>query len=185
MQDLWARIIAWFINNKVPPHAFALAPGVTEQDIRRAEVQMQLDFPPDLRASYLLHNGSKERWIFQQGFLLALDDVVDAHFFKSDALRTAAFENCRANPKGAIKREFWNARWIPITDNGTGDHICVDMDPANGGNKGQIIATNHETGPIAVLADSFREWLTTFATDLELGKYQYDEKSFVIRKRCD
>ena len=46
----------------------------------------------------------------------------------------------------------------------------LDLDPAEGGVRGQIIEFSHEVGPCAVLARSWSEWLAGIADRYESGE---------------
>jgi cell wall assembly regulator SMI1 len=65
----------------------------------------------------------------------------------------------RGSPDGPIGDDWWNSRWVPLTENECGDMICLDFAPAPGGIVGQVIDWWHEQGPTRVLAPSFEEWL--------------------------
>ena len=57
MQTIWDRIEAWLKIN-APEMMNHLLPGVTEQDIRKAEAIFDLALPEEVKASYRIHNGS-------------------------------------------------------------------------------------------------------------------------------
>lgn len=58
-----------------------------------------------------------------------------------------------------VKKVWWDAKWIPFTHDGGGNSVCIDMSPASGGTKGQIIKFDHDYGARKVIANSFVEWL--------------------------
>jgi cell wall assembly regulator SMI1 len=70
-----------------------------------------------------------------------------------------------------IQPVWWHQRWIPIGRDRAGNLCCLDLVPASGGSVGQVIDRDHEAGPSRVLASSFLEVLSTFASDLEAGAY--------------
>ena len=76
-----------------------------------------------------------------------------------------------SNPSGPIRTDWWNTKWIPFVDNEQGDQLCVDLNPAKGGKKGQVIDWWHEKGAYKVVADSVGEWLAAVAKDLEKGTF--------------
>jgi cell wall assembly regulator SMI1 len=93
----------------------------------------------------------------------------------NDLLQGGDFRDAKGNPEAGIKDDWWNARWIPLTYDGSGNHDCLDLDPAPGGNVGQIIGMWHDDAHRALLAPSFTEWLKAFADDLEAGEYVISE----------
>jgi cell wall assembly regulator SMI1 len=60
--------------------------------------------------------------------------------------------------------------------------MCIDMDPAQGGQVGQVIDTSNEVGPLRVLAIGFREYLSQYVDDLGAGKFWYDMNSGMVRR---
>src|SRR4051794_7226397 len=84
-------------------------------------------------------------------------------------------EDEAAPDSGPFKSVQWNRQWVPFSHSGSGDHDCIDMDPGQEGKAGQVIDFSHEEGPLGVTAWSLREWLLSFADDLERGVYQYEK----------
>jgi cell wall assembly regulator SMI1 len=80
-----------------------------------------------------------------------------------------------AEPDDGIKSNWWNPAWIPFTYNGAGDHLCLDLDPADGGAYAQIIRMWHDGVERTLENTSFTEWLTTYTEDLEQGRYSFEE----------
>ena len=73
-----------------------------------------------------------------------------------------------------------NILWIPITYDGSGNHYCVDMDPAPDGTSGQIITMWHDGGERELMADSFTDWLTRLADEYERGEWVYSEDDWGV-----
>jgi cell wall assembly regulator SMI1 len=63
----------------------------------------------------------------------------------------------------------------------------LDLDPAEGGTKGQIIYQFHDDLFRSVEACSFREWMELYVTDLENGKYRVtrDQEGWPQMERTD
>jgi cell wall assembly regulator SMI1 len=181
MKELWDRIEAWFRGN-VPPDYYSFADGATELQIREAEAKLKIRLPTNLRNSYLVHNGSDWKGIFGYHYLASLDELVHQSTMMRDVVAAGYCEGYNSTPSGPIKPMCWNTLWLPFAITGAGDCICVDMDPAVGGNLGQVIETNHEIGPVKVLAIGFREWLSEFAYALEAGDFESDEQLEMIRR---
>ncbi len=174
IKDGWKRIAHWYEAN-VPKDQFSLADGASAEDVAAAEEQLGLRFPPELAASYRLHNGSRGRAVFLYGYpLLSLKEIVEQWGFWRKIIQDGALGGEPECPE-AIKKVWWNVRWIPFTHNGGGDHHCVDLDPAESGTAGQVIQFNHEVGAHSVLGPDFGTFLSNFARDLEGGRYRFDE----------
>lgn len=61
------------------------------------------------------------------------------------------------------------------THDGAGNHDCLDLSPAAGGNVGQIISMWHDGDARELLAPSFQTWLQTYVEGLESGRLVYAE----------
>lgn len=202
IQELWNAIEAWYRGN-VPdeqivadfisrsgdagamPWDYDASEisifGAPASEPTLAEVESLLGFPlpSDLRETYLIHDGSEKNWILEFGSLLSLDGVAEQWTMMRDAM--VHFEGEVSSPTGPIKPVHWSTGWIPITDNGGGDPVCVDCDPAPGGTVGQIIKFNHEVGPEYVIAPSLHAWLDQLVDDFASGAIVYDECSIFRR----
>ena len=139
MRDVWLRIEA-VLRKTCPSLLASLAPGVSAEEIAAAEDRLGLSLPDDVRKSYSVHNGSGDEGILPQSayrrvigvVVLSLDEVVR----HSQMWRDFHFDNSnhrRARPEGPIRQNWWNTRWVPLTWDGGGDHLCLDFDPAPGG----------------------------------------------------
>jgi cell wall assembly regulator SMI1 len=80
-----------------------------------------------------------------------------------------------------VKATWWNPFRLPLTDNGGGDPVTLDLDPAEDGDNGQILRFNHEVGPIKVIAGNFGEWLERVASDLESGELAYSDMELQVQ----
>ena len=99
-----------------------------------------------------------------------------------ELLDEGAFEGDTGEPASGIKADWWNAKWIPITHDGSGNHLCLDLDPAPGGKMGQIITMWHDEGSRSVVTGSLTDWLTQLAEGYENGEWVYsDEYGAVVR----
>jgi cell wall assembly regulator SMI1 len=191
MKRLWQRIERWFADN-VDSSRFSVPDGATQEDIERAEAALGIGLPSDVRKSYLLHDGSNRIWLWPNGYLMPLfppahlskrkqrqfRPVVASWQNRFDILESGGWDDlgCESNPVGPIRTDHWHVRWIPILDNYCGDAVCVDLAPAKGGKRGQIIEWDHEVGATQVLAEGFREFLEQIANQLEGGSLRFVDK---------
>jgi cell wall assembly regulator SMI1 len=68
---------------------------------------------------------------------------------------------------------WWNVAWIPLTEDGNGNHHFLDLTPLNAG---RILRFSEWHEPEwSVVAPSFRAWLAGFADDLERGAYDVED----------
>lgn len=177
--DSWKRMGKWLKRNA--PDWKPMCKKASQSQIAKAQDEMGIIFPDDLKESYGCHNGSDEDGgIFPvpDGIsfqLLPLDQVVlDWHAWK-DLIDKDEFNGREPKSDKGIRSDWWNIGWIPFAGNGGGDFLCVDSVPDDSGTCGQVITMNHESGEHRLVATSFREWLSSFADDLEAGKFEYEE----------
>jgi len=179
----WKRIRLWLGNIKPLDY---LPEGVSPADISRAEAILGFNLPKELKSLYKTHNGTNGIWLCEYGCLMPLispprlyrrkrllvPTVCEKVSAMGSLLRSGAFDpKSRSQPNGPIKTDWWSLKWLPITDNKQGDHVCIDLDPAKGGRKGQVINWWHERGATQVLSMSIAKWLETVANDLESGEW--------------
>ncbi|SDJ13814.1 hypothetical protein [Nonomuraea jiangxiensis] len=109
----WRRIERWLRENAPRTYRTLGAPGKA-RTIAVAESQMGVDFPDDLRASLLRHNGSHGAWAF--GFGFGFDGAINLGTREiRDAWRwMCSWERTDFGTDPSI--EHWNGRMIPYLD---------------------------------------------------------------------
>ncbi len=177
----WQRIAKWYSDNT--PSGLPLATGASTERIDAFEKVLGQPLPKDVRDSYLIHNGTGGRFLLYFGELMTLDDIERmwrryGEWQKND--KYGIGDDWKTSAKGPIKPLWWNASRVPLTDNGGGDPVFLDLDPAKGGQIGQLLKYSHETGPAFVLAPSLSNWVAEIAGDLERGKYVYCEDAETV-----
>lgn len=177
METIWRRIEAWLAAN-APELLGSLNGGATSRELQETEAFLGVELPEDVRASFRIHNGQRD---VAAGFIdgwemLALERVRDEWRVWKELLDSGDFDGIASEPDGPIRSDWWNPKWIPLTYSGSGDHHCLDLSPAAGGTTGQIIVMWHDDPRRPLIAASFREWLQTFADDLDAGRYVYSKE---------
>ena len=178
METIWNRIETWLAIH-APEILDSLQPGATTQAINKAEAFLASKLPEDVKASYRLHNGQSEsgHGLIDAWEFLSLERMRDEWQIWKDLLDAGEFDGTKSAPVGSIQSDWWNPNRIPLTYSGSGDHHCLDLDPAPGGQVGQIIIMWHDGEHREVIASSFKDWLRQFATDLEGGKYIFSKEA--------
>jgi len=171
VDEVWDRIMAWLRIN-APEVLDNLRSGAMQDDIRATEAALGVVFPNDVTASYLLHDG--------QGYyspplmgswqLLSLASIVNQWEIMRD-IPLDEEPHDADDPNNPVRPDWWNPRWVPVAYDGGGDLCCVDLDPAPNGIAGQMTIFWHTDEERERLALSFRDWLSSYADDLEQGKY--------------
>jgi cell wall assembly regulator SMI1 len=158
MKAVWKRIHTWLDAN-APKGYGRLRPGASAEAIRAAEAAMGLKLPPDVKASWRIHDGQGKEpgLIGGEGWcLLSLKEVVKSwRRWSRHNLKYASF--------------------VPIACGGAGDYIFVDLGPKTKKPGRLIVQRSDRDGPDPV-ARSFRSWLEDFAEKLEDDEFMYSEQ---------
>jgi cell wall assembly regulator SMI1 len=192
VQDIWRGIEAWLSN--YAPHTWQkLRPGASEWEIQKAEATLGVTLPDTFKASYRIHDGgfvmnlvtemtifSLEQALAEWHMFMELDDMgtwinAGTPYYFTERVIHSGWQS------RSIQPVWWDYHWIPFGRDRAGNHCCLDLHPADGGEVGQIIDRDHEAGPSRVLAPSFLEVLSTFANDLEAGRYVDTQTGLIIR----
>lgn len=167
VESSWRRIDAW-LARVAPGLAGRMNPGASPGGIAEAEKGLGMELPEAVRASYLVHDGSGVMALFPQGDYLSLRQMLD-EYARWKCLVEEGLGDEGGDPEGPIQKVHCHPRWIPITDFRSGDHLMIDLAPAEGGKVGQLINFSHETGPEDVVAPGLAEYLAHLADGLEAG----------------
>src|SRR5579862_9494958 len=184
VETSWQRIEAW-LQAHAPTLAEQLPPGVSDEELAQAEAEMGgLTLPADFKASYRRHNGwGASRMFLGRLTLYSLAGVVGTWQMMHDLLMGGDFDRgldwkhlpLHFELADPICPVWWHLGWIPFAGNGSGEEWSIDLAPAPGGQVGQVIDWEHESGPGQVHNTSLEALLAAFAAALEAGHYQYTE----------
>lgn len=185
MQELWNRLETYFAKH-APKVLESLNAPATDDEISRAEAEMELQMPEDVRVSLRIHDGQRElqkdapaiipaeyseakgTTIATFGELLPLQRVVSATINAKQSMPVQEWLEM-FQYSGPVRRDgMW--RWLVIVDPGTGDQLALDLNPAPGGNVGQVISISQDPG-LAVVASSYRAWFEQLVERYESGRY--------------
>jgi cell wall assembly regulator SMI1 len=178
MEEIWTRIDAWLKVN-APKLFDTLQPGASDSQIQALENALSIQLPEDVKVSYRIHNGqsgSAPGLIPEAQEFLSLERIREEWQVWKGLLDEGSLLG-GSEPELGIRTDWWNAKWIPLTWDGNGNNFCLDLDPADGGNVGQIISMFHDEEYRELLAPSFRSWMEAYAAKLESGNYVFSEKS--------
>jgi cell wall assembly regulator SMI1 len=177
MEDIWQRIDTW-LETHAPQVFQTLQPGASEAQILAAETALGVQFPEDVRRSYGLHNGQQDYTygLCEGREFLSLERIQQEWQVWKSLLDGGDFEGSSGDSEAGIRSDWWNPQWIPLTYDGAGNHDCLDLDPADGGSRGQIIAFWHDASDRTLVAPSFRTWWERYAEDLEAGLLVFSEE---------
>ena len=180
MKDSWIKIKAWLTNNH-PEVIPTLNAGASPSDINELELNIGTSMPDDFKEFYSIHNGQAYTHLrlFDGDILLSTSDII-AEWKQWKEVFPSINKDCIeqfgspavSNPDPGIKNDWWNLLWIPITANGCGDNYCIDLDPTEEGQKGQIIRMWHDDPQRELVSASFRQWISDYIRDLHNNTYE-------------
>jgi len=179
VNGLWRRFENWLCEHTPVFCRWPLAPGASEKDLQAFERTIGAELPADVRQSYLRHNGSagvRLLSVVGEGKWVTLKEAARQwKFFQSirPDLEAAGFLN---TPLGPMKEVHISPGWIPISDNSGGDHLCIDLDPAEGGTVGQLFSYWHEYGAWRLVAPSFTAFLERLLKHLAGERYAINDQ---------
>lgn len=177
MASVWAELERLLDEEPWPPE---LGPPAKEADIARCERRIGLRFPPELRDSYLRHNGGE----LPDGVgLVDLDEVETIWRVHTDP------DNPIDDLTDDGRVRLHRAARIPFArlpqdclDDGDFGHLWVDLKPGPRGRFGQVIAEGD--GFCYVLADGFGDFLDYLRALVESGRTVADpEYGFGVKDR--
>ncbi|MCC7423874.1 MAG: ankyrin repeat domain-containing protein [Planctomycetaceae bacterium] len=154
--------------------AAGLRKPALESQLAELERKVGLALPRELREAYLTFNGQKSGGyeIFpapdpdeERFFWLSVAEVASEWQVFQDVSEADGNPPRSADP--GVRESWWHKGWLPFVSNGGGDVICIDMAPAKGGSKGQVIIVSHESAPRRRLANSFLEFLDATVESIE------------------
>ena len=183
-----ARLDAWY-GSHLPRDRYRFNPPASDADIEALDHLVGFRMPRAWRQLYRWHDGENDdRLGHIYGLpLLPLQQVADQ--WRSWTRVLADFAGDRyaiaggAWPEGAVDPAYINRAWIPLTHDGSGNHIGIDFDPWPRGRVGQVILYGRDEDVKAVLAESLGTFLGWIADLLESGNFRLDEERGAPRLR--
>ncbi len=163
MKKQWEQLEAW-LKTSNPALLDDLNPPASDAKIQALEKKIRVTLPTDFVECLKVHDGQRGQaeCLFQSSEFLSSERILDEWTIWKDLWDRGDFDDADARPEPGIQSTWWNPKWIPFTYNGTGDHLCLDLDPAPNGQTGQIITLWHDDGSRNKKANSFSQWFTEF-----------------------
>ncbi|MFF9276634.1 SMI1/KNR4 family protein [Streptomyces griseosporeus] len=170
VEESWARIAAWLARH-APVSRARLRPPAAVEEIRAAERELGLMFPPDLVASLRCHDGTEPGEgapeLAYYGPAARVADIVR---------HTAMLRDIGTDRDGLDGDEdelgaYWRQEWLLITlgaDGQASDGLFLTGRP--GPNQGRVGHSRTEDAPVFTPWSSLRHLLADFAEALEEGR---------------
>ncbi|KVO63756.1 hypothetical protein WT66_12150 [Burkholderia stagnalis] len=156
----WSRLDAW--RRTLPADAPEPFRGpASDEDLRALEAGLGVALPAAWRESLRLHDGQEAGRTepFAGETLLSARQILVQWSIWHDLVARGDLADCEGEPEPGIRGDWYNLKWIPLTHNGSGDHLCIDLDPDEGGRIGQVIRVWHDSPEREHVAESVGEWL--------------------------
>ena len=166
--------IARSVAARMPESGPLFASPATAAAVAQTEAALGFSLPDDVRALYELADGQADGPSLLNAFsLMSLAEMVEAAAFLNDFFPDGYNEenpdHAPIEPDAGIKPTWWSPYWVPLMTNDGGDYYCADLDPADGGTVGQIIAYFHDEIFRLHIASSVASLLHMVAEGLEDG----------------
>jgi cell wall assembly regulator SMI1 len=176
-----ARLDAWYADH-LPPDQYKFNQPATDVALDAFEREIGIKLPQSYRQLYRWHDGENDD---RRGHIYGLPLL---------SLKAAGFQWQSWNrvlgelggdryeipggswPKDAVDPAYINPRWVPLTHDGSGNHIGLDFDPWPNGRIGQVIIFGRDEDVKCVLAESLGKFLEWIASLLESGNVRLDEE---------
>ncbi len=177
-----------YLKNNYPQVFTTFNTGATQMYLDYLESIIGLKMPEDFKSFYSHHNGQSEYMsLFNGDSLLDIKNIIRewkaweeiTPKMEEDSLKEYGVI-IESSPDLGVKSNWWNKAWIPITWNGCGDSYCIDLDPTEDGNLGQIIRMCHDDASRELVATSFNDWIEKYVEDLEKDNYEFSDSIGVI-----
>ena len=177
----WKRIERW-LESHAPKLRCQLLEPVSDEIMDELETTMSITLPLDVIDLYRVHNGQYMGKLDGDWQILPMEAMIVQWGVQKRMREQGAFHHATATSIGPVRPVWWSDKWIPFGYNGTGDLRCIDLDPMDGAQVGQIVAYWHNRPEREWLAGSLSEWFERFADDLEAGRYVV-ESELILRRR--
>ncbi len=174
-----ARLDAWY-EAHLAPDKYVFNSPATDAQIDEFGRLVGLQLPRSYRALYRWHDGEEDdRWGHIYGLPLVSLRRAASDWVQWNKSLAALGGNpymfpSASWPQGAVDPAYINRFRIPLTQDGSSNHIGLDFDPWPGGRVGQVIIYGRDEDVKAVLAPSLGAFLSWIADLLEGGNFRLD-----------
>ena len=179
------QIFSDWLQQHYPQGWQDLNPPATAEQLSELEQLLGFALPSALREMLAIHNGQAgdAGYLFDGQEFLSAERIAQEWTVWKKLLDDKTFAGNRSRAEKGIRNDWWHPGWVPFTGNGCGDHFCIDTQPAEGGEAGQVITLWHDMSERDRLASGLEQWLKDYTDDLKAGAFVYsDEYGAVLHK---
>lgn len=173
----WDSLEAWMRANA--PEALArLRPGASDAALTAAARRLGFPLPEEVKAFYRRHDGG-DLGLFDGQEFLSLQAMVESWNVKRGVAADGPEIDDDEAPHG-VKGVWWSPGWLPIADT-DGFGFYLDLDPAEGGTRGQIIYWASDAGAESLVAPSLADWFESYVADVQAGNVLWLDDGYFSR----
>jgi cell wall assembly regulator SMI1 len=169
--ERWHTLRAWWEAGAADGLDALRAPASAEA-VDAAQRVMGVELPADYRAWLLAHDGA-EHGLFSEE-VLSIAGVVSTWRLFGELFADDHDASVEADP--GVRPVWWHSKWIPITSDGAGNHLCLDLEPAPGGVAGQLVRFWHDSGERMIEAPNLAAWFDLVHERLVSGEWVVTER---------
>ena len=178
-QSLW---------QKIQQSLLVIAPSIgesfqkpaQESQIKALEDVIAQSLPESFKEYLRTFNGQAQsdspHYFMGYNLLLPTDEIIETYQMLVEDFEGESIAD-ELNPN-KIQPVLWNKGWIPFTDFEATTRICIDLNPAGNGVKGQVImlypGIDYQSDEV-VLANSFEEFTQKIWNILDAKDYSFEE----------
>ena len=178
-QNLW---------QKIQQSLLAIAPSIgesfqkpaQENQIKALEDVVAQPLPESFKEYLRTFNGQAQsdspNYFMGYNLLLPTDEIIETYQMLVEDFEGESIAD-ELNPN-KIQPVLWDKGWIPFTDFEATTRICIDLNPAANGVKGQVImlypGIDYQSDEV-VLANSFEEFTQKIWNILDAKDYSFEE----------
>ena len=168
----WTTIAEW-LRAEHPRALAQFNPPATDEAIAAAEKAIGHRLPDDYKQFLRIHDGQVGLApMVGFGSLLPIKEVADA---KSNIIGEETPVDAGGVGPG-IRAVDYSHGWVPISRSPRGrDYLCIDLDPAPGGTRGQIVEYVVDSDVRPLVAKSFADLLSKYFEQVQTGEIDLTE----------
>ena len=176
---IWQKLEQWILTNAPELHE-TLQAGASNQKIAQLEQQLGVTLPEDYKTFLNLCDGQSDESAagFYGGKLLSVQSVGSKWDRRKKQLDNNAFEGIDSEPDKGVRDDWWNPRWIPFTHDEGGNHLCLDLEPTNGGTIGQVITWWYASSDRGLRFPNFTARLESVLNGIQAGEIVFDTEEY-------
>ena len=185
--ESWGRIEAW-LRVSASEALSELEGPATRESLEKASAIVG-ELPEDYRALVQIHDGvvapQYGLGIFQGFVLHSVEGALRARDVMLDAWRQNAAQidvDGAMSPDPGVRQAWWHERWLPIAVSADDSRtlIFLDLDPAPGGRRGQLVRHVVDMDKLPIIAASVAEWVERAADAMEQGQVAVERDGDLI-----